>query len=158
MADLMDDGVANRDLSGNRCPQHSVGTGHRAVGILLQSGNLWDSHGSALEALYQSRPPATASGEYKYFHPTFLYESLWDLAVFVLLFSVLRKRREPYPVALFLSYLALYSFGRFFIEGLRIDSLMLGPFRAAQVMSLFLILCSVGGLWWLLTHPRRGST
>lgn len=102
------------------------------------------------------RPPHLA--EYKYFHPTFLYESLWDLAVFVLLFSVLRKRREPYPVALFLSYLALYSFGRFFIEGLRIDSLMLGPFRAAQVMSLFLILCSVGGLWWLLTHPRRGST
>ncbi len=102
------------------------------------------------------RPPHLA--EYKYFHPTFLYESLWDLAVFVLLFSVLRKRREPYPVALFLSYLALYSVGRFFIEGLRIDSLMLGPFRAAQVMSLFLILCSVGGLWWLLTHPRRGST
>ena len=102
------------------------------------------------------RPPHLA--EYKYFHPTFLYESLWDLAVFVLPFSVLQKRREPYPVALFLSYLALSSFGRFFIEGLRIDSLMLGPFRAAQVMSLFLILCSVGGLWWLLTHPRRGST
>ena len=35
---------------------------------------------------------------------------------------------------------------------------MLGPFRAAQVMSLLLILCSVGGLWWLLTQARRGDT
>lgn len=98
------------------------------------------------------RPPHLA--EYQYFHPTFLYESMWDLAVFVLLFSVLRKRLQSYPGALFLSYLGLYSFGRFFIEGLRIDSLMLGPFRAAQIVSLLLILCSIGGLWWLLTHPR----
>lgn len=101
------------------------------------------------------RPPHLA--EYEYFHPTFLYESMWDLAVFGLLFSVLRKRMQSYPGALFLSYLGLYSFGRFFIEGLRIDSLMLGPFRAAQVVSIFLVLCSVGGLWWLLAHPRHGS-
>ncbi|MEE9182500.1 MAG: prolipoprotein diacylglyceryl transferase [candidate division NC10 bacterium] len=102
------------------------------------------------------RPPYLA--EYEYFHPTFLYESLWDLAVFALLFSLLRKRLEPYRSALFLSYLGLYSFGRYFIEGLRIDSLMLGPFRAAQVMSLLLILCSIGGLWWLLSRRYRGST
>jgi len=102
------------------------------------------------------RPPHLA--EYEYFHPTFLYESIWNLAVFGLLFLLLRKRLEPYPGTLFLSYLGLYSFGRFFIEGLRIDSLMLGPFRAAQVMSLLLILCSVGGLWWLLTQARRGDT
>jgi phosphatidylglycerol---prolipoprotein diacylglyceryl transferase len=70
---------------------------------------------------------------------------------------VLRKRLQSYPGALFLSYLGLYSFGRFFIEGLRIDSLMLGPFRAAQIVSLLLILCSVGGLWWLRTHPRSCS-
>jgi phosphatidylglycerol:prolipoprotein diacylglycerol transferase len=102
------------------------------------------------------RPPQLA--EYEYFHPTFLYESLWDVAVFALLFGLLRKRLEPYPGALFLSYLGLYSFGRFFIEGLRIDSLMLGPFRAAQVMSLLLILCSVSGIWRLLTAPRRGKS
>ncbi len=102
------------------------------------------------------RPPHLA--EFEYFHPTFLYESIWNLAVFGLLFLLLRKRLEPYPGALFLSYLGLYSFGRFFIEGLRIDSLMLGPFRAAQMMSLLLILCSVGGLWWLLTQARRGDT
>ncbi len=100
------------------------------------------------------RPPHLA--EYDYFHPTFLYESMWDLVVFALLFFVLRKRLEPYGGALFLGYLGLYSLGRFFVEGLRIDSLMLGPFRAAQVVSLVLILGSVGGLWWLLAHVRRG--
>ncbi len=104
------------------------------------------------------RPPHLA--EYDYFHPAFLYESLWDLLVFTLLFYLLRKRLEHSPGALFLSYLGLYSLGRFFIEGLRIpyfDSLMLGSFRAAQVMSLLLILCSIGGLWWLLTSPRRSK-
>jgi phosphatidylglycerol:prolipoprotein diacylglycerol transferase len=99
----------------------------------------------------------THLAEYDYFHPTFLYESLWNLAVFGLLFLLLRKRLEPYPGALFLSYLGLYSLGRLFIEGLRTDSLMLGPFRAAQVVSLLLILCSIGGLWWLLAHPRRDN-
>jgi len=101
------------------------------------------------------RPPHLA--EYEYFHPAFLYESIWDFVVFVLLFGLLRKRLEAVRGALFLSYLGLYSLGRFFIEGLRIDSLMLGPFRAAQIMSLVLVLCSVVGLWRLLMLPRRGS-
>ena len=101
------------------------------------------------------RPPQLA--EYEYFHPTFLYESMWNIAIFALLFFLLRKRLQPYAGALFLSYLGLYSLGRFFIEGLRIDSLMLGSFRAAQVMSLLLLVCSVGGLWWLLTRPPHGS-
>ncbi len=96
--------------------------------------------------------------EYDYFHPTFLYESLWNLAVFGVLVLLLRKRLAPYPGALFLSYLGLYSLGRFFIESLRIDSLWLGSFRAAQVMSLLLILCAAGGLWRLLSHPRRRGT
>ncbi|MFQ5847747.1 MAG: prolipoprotein diacylglyceryl transferase [Candidatus Methylomirabilales bacterium] len=101
------------------------------------------------------RPPHLA--EYTYFHPTFLYESVWDLAVFVVLYGLLRKRLESTPGALFLSYLGLYSFGRFFVEGLRIDSLMLGPFRVAQVVSVLLIVCSVAGLWRLLRHQGRGA-
>jgi phosphatidylglycerol:prolipoprotein diacylglycerol transferase len=99
------------------------------------------------------RPPNLA--EYEYFHPTFLYESLWDLAVFVVLYAFLRKRLQRYPGAVFLCYLGLYSVGRYFIEGLRIDSLMFGPFRAAQLMSLLLILGSVAGLWRLLARSRR---
>jgi len=99
------------------------------------------------------RPPHLAT--FEYFHPTFLYESLWDLGVFAILFFFLRRRLEHVPGTLALSYLGLYSIGRFFVEGLRIDSLMLGPLRAAQVVSLTLIGASVAGLAWLLVGRRR---
>lgn len=101
------------------------------------------------------RPPHLA--EYEFFHPTFLYESLWDLAIFFLLYGVVRRRWGPYRGTLFLSYLGLYSLGRFFIEGLRIDSLMFGPFRVAQVVSLILILISGGGLGYLFLRSSRGK-
>jgi phosphatidylglycerol:prolipoprotein diacylglycerol transferase len=54
-----------------------------------------------------------------------------------------------------LCYIGLYSLGRFFVEGLRIDSLMLGPLRAAQVVSLALMAASLFGLLWLLFIRRR---
>lgn len=74
-----------------------------------------------------------------YYHPTFLYESVWNIIGFVLLL-VLRKV-NPKRGELFLSYVIWYSIGRFFIEGMRTDSLMLpGDFlRIAQVLSLSLI-------------------
>lgn len=69
-----------------------------------------------------------------YYHPTFLYESCWDIAVFIILMAIIHKTKKN-GVTLF-SYIGLYSIGRFFIEGLRTDSLMLGPLRMAQVVSL----------------------
>ncbi|MDE2058639.1 MAG: prolipoprotein diacylglyceryl transferase [candidate division NC10 bacterium] len=99
------------------------------------------------------RPPDLAA--YEYFHPTFLYESLWNFLVFGILYFLLRRRLQRIPGALTLCYLGLYSVGRFFVEGLRIDSLMLGPLRAAQVMSLILIVLSVAGLAWLNAAARR---
>lgn len=73
-----------------------------------------------------------------YYHPTFLYESLWSLIGVVLLIS-LRKinlRRGE----LFLTYLIWYSIGRFYIEGMRTDSLMLTAYlRIAQVISIVII-------------------
>ncbi len=71
-------------------------------------------------------------------HPTFLYESLWNFAVFLFLYFYLRKRKK-FSGQIFLTYLMLYSFARFFIEGLRTDSLMIGPLRQAQVISIVLI-------------------
>lgn len=77
-----------------------------------------------------------------YYHPTFLYESIWNLVGFILLLSLRRvnlKRGE-----LFLSYVIWYSIGRFFVEGLRTDSLMLtDSLRIAQVISLVLLLSAV---------------
>ena len=69
-----------------------------------------------------------------YYQPTFLYESIWNLFVFIILINVLRKSKRNGIV--FFTYLGLYSIGRFFIEGLRTDSLMLGPIRIAQLVSL----------------------
>ena len=64
--------------------------------------------------------------QFEYFHPTFLYESLWDFAVFLLLVGLLRSRLKTRPGALFFAYVGLYSIGRFAIEALRLDSFWLG--------------------------------
>jgi phosphatidylglycerol:prolipoprotein diacylglycerol transferase len=74
-----------------------------------------------------------------HFHPTFLYESLWNFSVFFFLLWV-RRKRGIIRGDVFLVYLMLYSFGRFWIEGLRTDSLMFEGFRIAQVVSLLLIM------------------
>ena len=70
-------------------------------------------------------------------HPTFLYESIWNLGVFALLLLMRRKKR--YEGQVMVVYMMAYSLGRFWIEGLRTDSLMLGPLRMAQVISIVLI-------------------
>lgn len=79
-------------------------------------------------------------------HPTFLYESLWNVALFSLLMFL--KRRKPFDGALMFLYLMIYSIGRFMIEGLRTDSLMIGPFRTAQVTSLILIVIGAAAWVW----------
>ncbi|WP_445505570.1 prolipoprotein diacylglyceryl transferase [Niallia sp. 03091] len=76
-----------------------------------------------------------------YYHPTFLYESLWNIIGFVLLL-VLRKVNLR-SGEIFLSYVIWYSIGRFFIEGLRTDSLIVGDFRMAQLISLCLIVFAI---------------
>ena len=75
-------------------------------------------------------------------HPTFLYESIWCFILFFVLLYI-DNHRQFYGQTC-LSYGVLYSIERFFVEGLRTDSLMIGPFRTAQVVSLTLIVvCSV---------------
>ncbi|TVS06730.1 MAG: prolipoprotein diacylglyceryl transferase [Cyanobium sp. PLM2.Bin73] len=101
-----------------------------------------------------------------YFHPTFLYESLWNLGVAALLLVLFRQAsrgRIQLPAgALSCIYLMAYSSGRVWIEGLRIDPLCLfaeppfceGGIRMAQLMSLVLISLGGLGLWWLLGRGR----
>lgn len=71
-------------------------------------------------------------------HPTFLYESLWDIALFLFL-AYYRKKKKTEGEVLFL-YLMLYGAGRAFIEGLRTDSLYLGSFRVSQLLSVVLLI------------------
>lgn len=74
-------------------------------------------------------------------HPTFLYESVWDLAIFI--FLLVFRKKKKYEGQVIVYYIILYSLGRFFIEGLRTDSLMIGPLKMAQVISLVGI---IGGI------------
>lgn len=74
-------------------------------------------------------------------HPTFLYESIWNFLVFIFLLWYGRKKQKVRG-EVFLLYLSLYSFIRFFIEGLRTDSLMWGQIRVAQLISVIGILIS----------------
>ncbi|GAA0748343.1 prolipoprotein diacylglyceryl transferase [Clostridium oceanicum] len=76
-----------------------------------------------------------------YYHPTFLYESIWNILICIFLVYLLKKVNERGIV--FMSYIGLYSFGRFFIEGLRTDSLYLGSIRVAQLISIVGILISI---------------
>ena len=77
----------------------------------------------------------------KYYHPTFLYESVWDILGFIVLI-VLRKHLRVGDT--FCLYLIWYSIGRFFVEGMRTDSLMLTEgIRVAQLMSVILIIVGI---------------
>jgi phosphatidylglycerol:prolipoprotein diacylglycerol transferase len=102
------------------------------------------------------RPLEYARAEF--FHPTFLYESLWDLVVFALLVWVFRKRLERAPGALFLIYFGLYSMGRFMTEALRTDALMLGPIRVAQLASLLGVAAALIGVPWLVRRAKRTAS
>lgn len=97
------------------------------------------------------RPPEYLQSEY--FHPAFLYESLWDLGVFLLLVTWLRPRFRGQPGALFFLYLGLYSIGRFAIEALRVDSFWIGGVRVPQAASVLGVLVAAAGLLW--THRRQ---
>lgn len=85
---------------------------------------------------------------YSYFHPAFLYESVWDILVFLLLYFVVRKfaQNKNEPLAdgtVFFSYLILYSVGRFFIEWCRLDSVRdFFGLPVAQLVSLVIIIIS----------------
>ncbi len=87
------------------------------------------------------------------YHPTFLYESVWNVVVFV--FLILLRKYNPIRGEIFLNYLILYSVGRFFIEGMRTDSLyIIEGLRTAQVVSVTLILI---GIILIIYRRKAGS-
>jgi phosphatidylglycerol:prolipoprotein diacylglycerol transferase len=99
------------------------------------------------------RPPGFA--QFDYFHPTFLYESLWDFGVFLALVLWLRPALRNRPGALFFCYVGLYSIGRFAIEALRLDSFWLGSFRVPQLASLVGLLVAAAGIFWTRRRSAR---
>ncbi|MBQ4583328.1 MAG: prolipoprotein diacylglyceryl transferase [Bacilli bacterium] len=88
-----------------------------------------------------------------YYHPTFYYEFLWCVAGFILL-VILRRRKYLKVGQLTSTYFMWYSAGRFFIESLRTDSLMLGGFKVAQLVSVLLFLIALGAM---MIISRKGK-
>jgi phosphatidylglycerol:prolipoprotein diacylglycerol transferase len=86
-------------------------------------------------------------------HPTFLYESLWNLGVLAVLWFVLKKKHK-FDGAEFCTYIALYGVGRFLIEGLRTDSLMLGNVRVSQLVAL---ICVFVGLILVVYSQKKSK-
>ena len=97
---------------------------------------------------------------YQFFHPTFLYESIWNLLIFLLLMILIRSQRKGAllkPGLISCIYLITYSFGRFWIEALRTDPLCVGAtpplceggLRIAQFISIFLFSSGIIGTFFL---------
>lgn len=85
-------------------------------------------------------PNIESGSKMHYFHPTFLYESVWNLIGFIIINALYKKKK--FDGQIFYMYIAWYGFGRMLIEGLRTDSLYVGVFRISQVVG---FLCFVIG-------------
>jgi len=96
-----------------------------------------------------------APGAAHYFHPTFLYEMLWNAAGLLLMHIWSKKFKSKYPGQYFLFYAAWYGFGRFMIEGLRVDSLFIHStnIRASQLLALLSCITAVALL--IIFHIRK---
>ena len=97
----------------------------------------------------------TLTGQTEYYHPTFLYESVWNLCGFVLLHFLSKRRKYDGQIAL--CYAAWYGLGRCIIEGLRMDSLYWGSFRVSQVLAGISCVVAVIVLIWqhFREHPKE---
>lgn len=136
------------------------------VGVLLGQaigrwGNFFnqEAHGPAttLSVLKgQHLPQKIIDGMYingKYYYPTFFYEFLWDLIGFIILFIFMKFGKRLKKGQLTAGYMIWYSVGRFAVESLRTDSLMLGNFKMAQIVSVVLF---ITGIIYLI-YSSKGS-
>ena len=100
-----------------------------------------EAFGAPTEAFTRMGLLNTLTGSWEYYHPTFLYESVWNAVGFVLLHFLSRRRQYDGQIAL--GYAAWYGLGRTIIEGLRMDSLYWGNFRVSQLLSAILCMGAV---------------
>lgn len=121
--------------------------------ILGQAIGRWGNFFNQEAYGYETNLPWAMYIDGAYRHPTFLYESLWNLLVFMTLLLIRRKKFMK-KGDLFAAYFALYSLGRVVVESFRTDSLMFGPFRVAQLVSILGIL---GGVLFILYNHRKSN-
>ena len=133
-----------------------------ALGFLIgQCAGRWgnffnrEAFGAATDSFFRMGLYNTVTGVTEYYHPTFLYESVWNLCGFVMLHFLSRKRQYDGQVAL--GYLMWYGLGRAWIEGLRVDSLYWGPFRVSQVLAAVscLVAVIILAVQWYRPHDPK---
>lgn len=88
----------------------------------------------------------------KFVHPTFLYELFWNLIGLLIIHMIYKKKK--FNGEIFFIYISWYGFGRMLIEGLRTDSLMLGPFRVSQIIGFLSFI--IGGIL-LIINLRKSK-
>jgi phosphatidylglycerol:prolipoprotein diacylglycerol transferase len=91
-----------------------------------------------------------------YYHPTFLYESIWCI-IGVILLIVIRKLTKRKKGIITYSYFIWYGIGRTYIEGLRTDSLYLGDFRVSQIVSIILIVIGIIGIITTIAKGKKNE-
>ena len=111
-----------------------------------------EAFGAATEGFFRMGLYNEVTGAWEYYHPTFLYESVWNLTGLGLLHFLSQKRQYDGQVAL--GYAAWYGLGRSLIEGLRMDSLYWGPFRVSQVLAALSCVAAAAVLVWQSFRPH----
>lgn len=97
----------------------------------------------------------TQSGDVVLAHPCFLYESIWCALGFLFLHFYSKHRK--FDGEMFLIYSAWYGFGRFFIEGLRMDSLYIGRLRVSQLLAAICVVAAVTAIFFVRSHIKRNG-
>ena len=111
-----------------------------------------EAFGAATDSFLRMGLFNTRTGQWEYYHPTFLYESVWNLIGLLLLHRFSKRRRYDGQVAL--GYAAWYGLGRAMIEGLRVDSLYWGPVRVSQLLAALSCAAAVSVLLWQHFRPH----
>ena len=130
-----------------------------ALGFLIgQSIGRWgnfmnrEAFGAPTESFLRMGLLNNFTSQVEYYHPTFLYESVWNAVGFIALHFLSKRRQYDGQVAL--GYVAWYGLGRAMIEGLRMDSLYWGPFRVSQLLAAASCLVATAVLVWQIFRPH----
>ena len=130
-----------------------------ALGFLIgQAMGRWgnffnrEAFGCRTDSFFRMGLLNSITGTVSYFHPTFLYESVWNVLGFVMLHFASKHRQYDGQIAL--GYAAWYGLGRTFIEGLRTDSLYLGVFRVSQLLAAVTCFAALVVLVWQMFRPH----
>ena len=113
-----------------------------------------EAHGSVTDSFFKMGL-VDAAGQVTYYHPTFLYESVWNLAGFIGI-HILSKKKRKFDGEVFLLYIGWYGLGRAWIEGLRTDSLMLFStgIRVSQLVAVVSFAAAAAVLAYVLLKKK----